>query len=205
VPEPLSESQPRASRTRLSPEEEQRFQVWYRAWARHIGIDPDPDHPEHRYDYRGAFKAGTNPGWDGESRSFHWPSAFKDDDHPTRFKGGRDTRTGKPVPQAEPVNESDLMMRRRAQDSAGVPSTLEGEIAHDPGHDPPVPMPRPRPPGGPAIREDEMAPPVLTPSPGVPFRPVAPETPRLGERAAVLGQLVSLREYLAQRAREAVA
>jgi hypothetical protein len=43
-------------------------------------LDPDPDGDLHKYDYRGAFKAGFSPDIDG-----HFPSKFKDDDHPNRF------------------------------------------------------------------------------------------------------------------------
>jgi hypothetical protein len=47
--------------TVLLPDEEMAFQNWYADWATKSGIDPDPDHPESRYDYRGAWKAGAEP------------------------------------------------------------------------------------------------------------------------------------------------
>lgn len=72
------------------------FVPWYRAHAEKWGLDPNPDAPEHRYDYRSAYAAGAEPGPDG-----HWPSEFKRKDHPNRFVeiDGvlTDTITGKPV------------------------------------------------------------------------------------------------------------
>ena len=59
-----------------------------------MNLNPNPDDPLHKYDYRGAFKAGDEPGPEG-----HWPSNFKDYDHPNRFvqtpDGMLDTKTGK--------------------------------------------------------------------------------------------------------------
>lgn len=80
-------------RTKLSPAEESKFQKWYRDIAKKTGIDENPDDPEHMYDYRGAYKAGMVPeiGMDGE---YHWPSQFKDPDHPTRYVDDVDTITG---------------------------------------------------------------------------------------------------------------
>jgi hypothetical protein len=83
-----------AQRTALTPDEEARFRRWYAAWATRLGIDPNPDHPAHQYDYRGAFKAGAEPGFDPDSGELHWPSQWKDEGHPTRFKNGIDTRGG---------------------------------------------------------------------------------------------------------------
>lgn len=69
-------------RTPLTDNEEQEFQSWYRGVSSQLGIDQDPDHTLHKYDYRGAWKSGYNPLDDEEG---HWPSAFKDDDHPNRI------------------------------------------------------------------------------------------------------------------------
>jgi len=84
-------------RTKLSPEKEQAFQKWYRGWADRAGIDQDPDNPLHKYDYRGAFKSGQGPEKSSEDGLYHWPSEFKDDDHPNRFVDGVDTKTGKTI------------------------------------------------------------------------------------------------------------
>lgn len=68
------------SRTKLGAEEEEAFLGWYRDIAEEMGLNRDPDDPLHKYDYRGAYREGLGPDADG-----HWPSAFKDDDHPNRF------------------------------------------------------------------------------------------------------------------------
>lgn len=68
---------------------ERDFRAWYGPLAQQNGIDPNPDHPDHHYNYRLAFDAGAAPGADG-----HWPSAFKDASHPNRYVGGQDTITG---------------------------------------------------------------------------------------------------------------
>ena len=86
------------TRTQLQPDEEQIFQQWYAQIANKTGINRDPDDFRHKYDYRGAFKGGHQPDVEG-----HWPSEFKDWDHPNRFiaqeGGGRylDTKTGEEV------------------------------------------------------------------------------------------------------------
>jgi hypothetical protein len=79
---------PPNNRTRLNAADESRFQEWYRAWAERAGLDPDPDSPLHMYDYRGAFRAGIEPEVDAGDGFYHWPSEFKDDNHPNRFVEG---------------------------------------------------------------------------------------------------------------------
>ena len=66
------------------------FDEWYAGHAKQRGLDPNPDDPRHHYDYRGAYKAGVEPGPDN-----HWDSRFKTDDHPNRYIDGVDTKTGK--------------------------------------------------------------------------------------------------------------
>lgn len=73
-----------------TPGAEKAFQSWYGAWAKRTGLDPNPDAPEHRYDYRAAYLSGAQPDAD-----MHWPSQFKADDHPNRYINGLDTKTGK--------------------------------------------------------------------------------------------------------------
>lgn len=79
------------TRTALSPDEERRFQTWYRERATKSGIDPNPDNPLHKYDYRGAFKARLEPQINPVDNLYHWDSQFKDFDHPNRFVDGVDT------------------------------------------------------------------------------------------------------------------
>ena len=70
-----------------SMEREIEYQKWYLKHAVNLGLDPDPDDPAHKYDYRSAYEAGMGP-----DKSGHWPSIFKDADHPRRFIDGIDTR-----------------------------------------------------------------------------------------------------------------
>ncbi len=83
---------PKPKRVTLEPNQEARFRKWYGEHAGRLGINPDPDDPRHKYDYRAAFKENRGPGPDG-----HWPSEYKDDDHPRRFVDGMDTKTGERV------------------------------------------------------------------------------------------------------------
>jgi hypothetical protein len=77
--------------------DEQKFQSWYAAWAKKAGIDPDPDNPEHYYDYRAAFSAGVEPSIDPADKQYHWPSQFKKEGHPRMVLDGVNTKTGQPV------------------------------------------------------------------------------------------------------------
>lgn len=77
---------------RPKPAGEAGFQAWYAGWAKKAGLDPNPDHPLHKYDYRAAHRAGAEPKIDTSDGQYHWPSEFKAADHPNRFVGGVDTR-----------------------------------------------------------------------------------------------------------------
>jgi len=88
------------ARTQLDEAEEPKFQAWYKERAEKAGIDPDPDAPLQKYDYRGAFRAGAEPEVSKDDGLYHWPSEFKDEDHPNRFVDGVDTRTGEPVEES---------------------------------------------------------------------------------------------------------
>lgn len=78
--------------TKLTPDEEILFQEWYKEHARCIGINPNPDDPEHYYDYRGAYKAGMGP-----DSSNHWLSVFKLEGHPNMVVNGINTKTGERI------------------------------------------------------------------------------------------------------------
>ena len=46
----------------ISPDDLQsKFEAWYSKWAQITGINPNPDDPKHKYDYRGAFMSGEVP------------------------------------------------------------------------------------------------------------------------------------------------
>lgn len=84
----------------LSASRERAFREWYSSVAAKLGINPDPDDPEHYYDYRSFFDAISR----GEAVSpdqpgGHFPSQFKRPGHPRmRLKdsGGKlfDTKDG---------------------------------------------------------------------------------------------------------------
>lgn len=105
MPEPLDMA---ARPTGWRDEDETLFQSWYARASRETEIDPDPDAPEHAYNYRHAFKVGAWPDAQG-----HWPSAFKAASHPNRFVDGEDTATGE--------RASDIAMEMRAEQDARLP------------------------------------------------------------------------------------
>lgn len=78
--------------TILNDDEENKFQQWYSDHAKNLGINPDPDHPLHFYDFRGAYKAGAIPNKEG-----HWPSKWKLKGHPRMIINGINTKTGEPA------------------------------------------------------------------------------------------------------------
>lgn len=78
-------------------DEEAEFQDWYAQKSQSSGLNPDPDHPLHYYDFRGAFRAGAEP----DPMTGHWDSRFKKPDHPNRFVGGVDTITGRQMMQPQ--------------------------------------------------------------------------------------------------------
>ena len=91
----------------LRPEQtgEDEFLAWYEQIAKDHGYDPDPDDPSHFYDYRAAFRDGVR----GPDQSGHWPSRYKDKDHPNRVVGGFDTLTTKRVPGTRRASEAELI------------------------------------------------------------------------------------------------
>jgi hypothetical protein len=78
--------------------DEEGFRDWYDRWSIITGLDSDPDHPDHRYDYRAAYRENAEPLFDEADGAYHWPSRFKHDEHPNRFVEGIDTKTGRPAP-----------------------------------------------------------------------------------------------------------
>lgn len=79
------------------------FKTWYAGHAGRLGLNPNPDDPQHFYDYRAAFKAGAGPGPDG-----HWPSQFKREGHPRMVIDGINTKTGQPAGALGPVDQLEM-------------------------------------------------------------------------------------------------
>jgi hypothetical protein len=93
------------------------FQEWYGGHAATQGLNPNPDDPQHFYDYRGAYTAGATPDASG-----HWPSRFKLPEHPNRFvtQSGQmiDTITGNPVEEPAPTIDKNAIPTTRVTGQA---------------------------------------------------------------------------------------
>ena len=73
-------------KTKLTSQEEQQFLKWYKMVAMMNQLDPNPDHPDHHYDYRGFWKNSSEQ--DRLSMSLfvpdkHFPDTYKTPLHPT--------------------------------------------------------------------------------------------------------------------------
>ena len=62
------------------------FKEWWQEVLNIHGFDPDPDNPEHFYDYRAAHKAGEPIPGPGQ----HMSSKYKSPLHPNRFVSGEE-------------------------------------------------------------------------------------------------------------------
>jgi hypothetical protein len=76
---------------------EAQFRNWYDKTAKAAGLNPDPDDPQHFYDYRSAFAAGVK----GPDKTGHWPSEYKTEGHPRMVVDGVNTKTGEPDAELE--------------------------------------------------------------------------------------------------------
>jgi hypothetical protein len=70
---------PEIPKTTLAPDKETQFQTDYKSWSDSSGMNPNPDAPEHFYDYRGAWQSGSMP----TKKGGHWPDTYKLPGHPT--------------------------------------------------------------------------------------------------------------------------
>ena len=76
----------------LNAQEEQDFQSWYAQISNQLRLDPNPDNPQHAYNYRAFWRAAkerpqdfrTTPDPTDDNR-IHFPSLFKAADHPNRY------------------------------------------------------------------------------------------------------------------------
>jgi len=113
--------QPGRPRAKLDEAQELFFQNWFKHQADRTGIDPNPDHPLHQYDYRGAYLAGDAPVVHPDDGLPHWRSKFKDDTHPNRWVNGVDTRTEDATGPARPpirlptIQPADASRTRKAR------------------------------------------------------------------------------------------
>ena len=108
-----------AQKTVLSPEEEKQFRQWYGdTEVKQYHMDPNPDSPEHHYDYRGAWKAGVRRAPDANGQMGHWPDQWKMEGHPTQ---GTPDWPGSPqkAPPGPPKLTTEEMVR---QEMAGRPA-----------------------------------------------------------------------------------
>ena len=70
--------------TKLSPEEERLFLQWYQNVAQENGLSPNPNSPNHHYDYRGFYKAQQqNPIMFSQDERGHFSDTFKTVGHPS--------------------------------------------------------------------------------------------------------------------------
>ncbi len=95
------------------------FQEWYKMWAGRLSLNPDPDDPLHKYDYRAAYMAGAEPQPNFEDKKFHWPSQFKTDDHPNRFVDGMDTKYNVPINNKPVIDEFGGVIEETETDEFG--------------------------------------------------------------------------------------
>jgi hypothetical protein len=118
-----SEEREKGLEKRVQSEEENRFQRWYKDHAEKLGLNPNPDAPEHKYDYRAAFKAGIGPDEQG-----HWPSRFKANDHPNRFINGKDTKSeGASTPESNTFRTTkEAVGKAFAKPEGQLPSKVKG-------------------------------------------------------------------------------
>jgi len=61
----------------LPVDKEAEFQEWYKKQAQELGLHPNPDDPEHQYDYRGAFLSQERATWQKEHEQRRWPDRYK--------------------------------------------------------------------------------------------------------------------------------
>jgi len=86
-----------AAMDRIGPpqlRDDPQFMDWYAPLSAKLGIDPNPDDPEHHYDYRAFYDAmkrgeAVSP----DKQGGHFPSTFKTEGHPRTYLD--DPTTGK--------------------------------------------------------------------------------------------------------------
>ena len=118
---------PVVASTTLAPADEAKFQAWYADAAKRYDLNPNPDSPEQKYDYRGAFKVNAKPDVTG-----HWPSDFKQAGHPNEIVGGFNTRTGERVPGTPRLGEAELVAKGWDPETAARLAAMPEPAAQNP-------------------------------------------------------------------------
>lgn len=105
--------------TQLNAEEEQAFQNWYRSYSRLYGLDGNPDHPAHQYDYRGY--------WLNELKGGNEPMKFTDNGHlPDTYK-----RPGHPTFSKESIYSTPETPGGTWDDDTFIPSWFNNVVSGD--------------------------------------------------------------------------
>lgn len=104
------------------------FYDWYRSYATKLGLNKNPDDPQHFYDWRAAYAAGAKPDASG-----HWPSKYKLEGHPRMVLDGVNTKTGKPAtgvftPKPEYLSDEAMGIPKPSGFSAGLGMRTDDSI-----------------------------------------------------------------------------
>ena len=70
-------------KTILTDRNEKEFVNWYKNVSSILGLNEDPDNPNHHYDYRGYWLENKNNDIDYTTEGFHFPDTYKQPTHPT--------------------------------------------------------------------------------------------------------------------------
>lgn len=70
-------------KTILNDKNEKEFVNWYKNVSSILGLNENPDNPNHHYDYRGYWLENKNNNIDYNVEGFHFPDTYKQPTHPT--------------------------------------------------------------------------------------------------------------------------
>ena len=78
----MSNGSPQTWKAGWTPVQEAVFRKWYAKWAERLKLNPDPDDPQHNYDYREAYIRGIEPTWQEEHGQYRWSDIGKSENYP---------------------------------------------------------------------------------------------------------------------------
>ena len=118
-------------------DEEMNFRAWFVPLAMKLGINANPDDPQHFYDHRSFYrdmKAGKPGVVSPDKPGGHFPSTYKLPGHPRTFLAdefGRvfDTRSGQYI-NGENVPQRQLTASERSPDMPGFQPGLAQELVN---------------------------------------------------------------------------